>query len=229
MSDDAMKYNDVYTKVVLKLRDAQGIASVQVNDTKDDTYTLGTSSYTPDVSLLHEGENKIIVSDTTGKQSEFTFTYEFPADYTKVEEALGKVPADLSGYTTESVQALQLALAAVQYGYGHTGQDEVDAMAQAVLDAIAGLKPVSTGSSGGRQGTTDNSNTGSNNDSSNGTNNKVSQTAAAPAQASAPAAQEAMTVVPQTADTAEPPLWIALALLSLGGLAGLTVLYRRKQ
>ena len=229
MSDEAMKYNDAYTKVVLKLRDAQGIASVQVNGKKDDTYTLGTSSYTPDVSLLHEGENKIIVSDTTGKQSEFTFTYEFPADYTTVEEALGKVPADLSGYTTESVQALQLALAAVQYGYGHTGQDEVDAMAQAVLDAIAGLKPVNTGSTGGQQGTTNNSNTGSNNASSNGTNNKVSQTAAAPAQAAAPAAQAAVTVVPQTSDTAEPALWIALTLLSLGGLAGLTVLYRRKQ
>lgn len=103
-------------------------------------------------------------------------------------------------------------------------------MAQAVLDAIAGLKPVSTGSSGGsQQGTTNNSNAGSNNASSNGTDNKVSQTAAAPAQAAAPSAQAAVTAVPQTSDTAEPALWIALALLSLGGLAGLTVLYRRKQ
>ena len=35
------------------------------------------------------------------------------ADYTKVNEAKSKVPADLSVYTDESVKALQGALAAV--------------------------------------------------------------------------------------------------------------------
>ena len=227
MSDEAMKYNDAYTKVVLALSDAQGIDSVEVNGTKDSTFTAGDTSYTPDVALLKDcEENTVKATDATGNQTTFNFTYESPADYTKVEEALGKVPADLSGYTDESVQALQQALDAVKYGYGHTGQSAVDAMAQAVLDAVAALEPAETESSGnGQQSGSGNSGSGS----SSGGNNTTSQAAATPAPAVAPAAQAAVTAVPRTADTEEPALWAALALLSLGGLAGLTLLRRRKQ
>lgn len=63
-----------------------------------------------------------------------------PADYTKVEEALAKIPADLSIYTDESVNALIAAKDAVVYNLDISKQAEVDAMAKAINDAIANLK-----------------------------------------------------------------------------------------
>ena len=66
----------------------------------------------------------------------------------------------------------------MKYGYGHTGQSAVDAMAQAVLDAVAALEPAETESSGnGQQSGSGNSGSGS----SSGGNNTTSQAAATPA------------------------------------------------
>ncbi len=67
-----------------------------------------------------------------------------PADYTAVEEAKAKVPADLSGYTQETVDALNVALAAVVEGKNITEQAVVDGWAKAIEEAIAGLetKPI---------------------------------------------------------------------------------------
>lgn len=145
MSDDAVQYGDAYTKVLFTLSDAQGVASVAVNGTPDAAYAAGTALYAPDTSLLKEDDNTVTVTDITGKSATFAFRYETPADYSKVEQALAQVPADLSGYTAESVQALQQAVDGVEYGYGRTGQAQVDAMAQAILDAVAALKPAETG------------------------------------------------------------------------------------
>ncbi len=62
------------------------------------------------------------------------------ADYTTVDEALVKIPEDLDGYTKESVEALKAAVEAIRRNFDITKQDEVEAMAKAVEDAIAGLK-----------------------------------------------------------------------------------------
>lgn len=62
------------------------------------------------------------------------------ADYTAVDEALASIPADLSAYTDESVAALEKAKAAVVRGKNITEQSEVDAMAKAIRDAVAGLE-----------------------------------------------------------------------------------------
>ena len=67
------------------------------------------------------------------------------ADYSKVEEAIAKVPADLSIYTEESVKALNDALASVVEGKNITEQEEVDAMAKAIENAINGLVKKDTG------------------------------------------------------------------------------------
>ncbi|MBE6774144.1 MAG: hypothetical protein E7544_07960 [Ruminococcaceae bacterium] len=61
------------------------------------------------------------------------------ADYTAVEAAKAKVPADLSIYTADSIEALNKALAAVVEGLDITKQAEVDAMAKAIEDAIINL------------------------------------------------------------------------------------------
>ena len=62
-----------------------------------------------------------------------------PADYSKVDEALGKIPADLSIYTEETVKKVNDAKAAVKRGYNISQQDQVDAMAKAIEDAVKGL------------------------------------------------------------------------------------------
>jgi hypothetical protein len=64
------------------------------------------------------------------------------ADYTAVEEALAKVPLVLNGYTDETVAALQKAVRSVVRDLPADKQADVDAMAKAVTDAVAGLKKI---------------------------------------------------------------------------------------
>ena len=63
-----------------------------------------------------------------------------PADYSKVDEALKKVPSDLSGYTEVTVQAVNDAVAAVDRTKTASDQADVDEMAKAIEDAVAALK-----------------------------------------------------------------------------------------
>ena len=69
------------------------------------------------------------------------------ADYTKVDEAIAKVPSDLSKYTDETVKALQDAINAVDRNKNITEQADVDVFANAIDNAIAGLKLKSSSSS----------------------------------------------------------------------------------
>ena len=70
------------------------------------------------------------------------------ADYSAVDEALENVPKDLSRYTDASVAKLNKAIAAVgKRDKNVTQQDEVNAMAQAIQEAIDGLVRKSSGSS----------------------------------------------------------------------------------
>ena len=62
------------------------------------------------------------------------------ADYTAVDEALTKVPADLSVYTEESAKTLQEAVNAVVRDLPSEKQAEVDAMAKAIEAAISALE-----------------------------------------------------------------------------------------
>ncbi len=67
--------------------------------------------------------------------------YGGPADYSAVNAAIAKIPADLSIYTDESVQALNDAVAAVRYDLLAEDQAQVDAWAKAINDALAALAP----------------------------------------------------------------------------------------
>ena len=70
-----------------------------------------------------------------------------PADYSVVDAALGKIPADLTAYTEESIETLNAAAETVIRGKVIAKQTEVDAMAKAIENAIAALvkKPSSGG------------------------------------------------------------------------------------
>ena len=65
---------------------------------------------------------------------------ELVADYTKVDEALAAIPADLSGYTKESVAALNAAKDAVVRDLNAAEQARVDEMAANITNAIKGLE-----------------------------------------------------------------------------------------
>lgn len=62
------------------------------------------------------------------------------ADYTRVEEALAKIPADLSKYTSQSIKAVNSAKNAVVWGRDSRQQDAVDAWAAAIESAVAALE-----------------------------------------------------------------------------------------
>ena len=63
-----------------------------------------------------------------------------PADYSAVEAAMAAIPTDLTVYTDESVVALNMAVDGVVRGRAFVSQANVDAMAQAIEDAIAALQ-----------------------------------------------------------------------------------------
>lgn len=69
------------------------------------------------------------------------------ADYSAVDAALAKIPADLTAYTDESIETLSAATEAVIRGKVIAKQAEVDTMAEAIENAIAALvkKPSSGG------------------------------------------------------------------------------------
>ena len=64
---------------------------------------------------------------------------ERPADYAKVDEALARVPEDLSLYTDETVKAVEDAMAAVKHDLTVTQQEQVDKMAADVNAAVDAL------------------------------------------------------------------------------------------
>ena len=63
-----------------------------------------------------------------------------PADYSAVEAAKSAIPTVLTVYTDESVAALNTAVDGVVKGKAFVSQANVDAMAQAIKDAIAALQ-----------------------------------------------------------------------------------------
>jgi tetratricopeptide (TPR) repeat protein len=63
-----------------------------------------------------------------------------PANYSAVEVAMAAIPTDLTVYTDESVAALNTAVDGVVRGKALASQANVNAMAQAIEDAIAALQ-----------------------------------------------------------------------------------------
>ena len=63
-----------------------------------------------------------------------------PADYRELTAVLATVPADLSGYSAESLQALNALLAEISMDLPITDQAQVDAWAEALEAAISGLE-----------------------------------------------------------------------------------------
>ena len=108
-----------------------------------------------------------------------------PADYSAVEAAMAAIPTDLTVYTDESVAALNTAVDGVVRGKAFVSQANVNAMAQAIQDAIAALQYKDAG-----------------------------KTTPAPAATATPAPTATATPynVPKTGDTSNPALLVVLML-----------------
>lgn len=100
--------------------------------------------------VIEKGENLTHTLTALGEdRDDDTLTYAListdeikSADYTAVDEAIEKVPDDLSVFTAASVKALNDALDAVVRGLDLRSQLDVDAMAEAIETAIAGLQKI---------------------------------------------------------------------------------------
>lgn len=79
-------------------------------------------------------------SEVLVKDEEHVVVPDALADYTQLELAKTKIPADLSVYTDESVAELQAVLDSINYNLSSDKQAQVDAWTQAILDAVGNLK-----------------------------------------------------------------------------------------
>ena len=136
------------------------------------------------------------------------------ADYTKVDEALAKVPADLSIYTDATVKTLKDAIAKVDRNQPLSKQAEVDAYADAIHDAINNLV-VKSKSDDGKDNQNGNSNNGQNNGNTAGNGNGSGK-------GNGTSSNGAV----KTGDTA--PIAGAFALMILAAGAVVTVLKRKR-
>ena len=96
--------------------------------------------------------NITITDDTATHTQTIAMTY-LPADYTKVDAAIAKANA-LNKNDYKDFSGVEAAVNAVVRDKNITEQDEVDAMAQAIEDAITGLVRKSSGSSSSGSGNT---------------------------------------------------------------------------
>ena len=121
---------DGLTNVVVKVNGQEVTGSVSL---EEGTYPV---EVTADNCKAYTG-NITITSDTATHTQTIAMTY-LPADYTKVDEAIAKANAlNKDAYT--DFTAVESAINAVVRDKNITEQDEVDAMAQAIENAITAL------------------------------------------------------------------------------------------
>ena len=110
-------------------------------------------SKTPKEMQAEEFKDVLNASDPTNgwifREGETPLCGAEQADYSAVDAALAKIPADLTAYTDESIETLSTATEAVIRGKVIAKQADVDAMAKAIEDAIVELvkKPSPSSSS----------------------------------------------------------------------------------
>ena len=119
------------TKVVIKVN-GQEVESPA--DLEAGTYTVEVSADNCEVF----NSNITITADTATHTHTIAMTY-LPADYTKVDEAIAKANA-LNKDNYKDFSAVETAVNAVVRDKNITDQSEVDAMANAIEDAIAALQ-----------------------------------------------------------------------------------------
>ena len=138
---NALEYKDAdYTTLNAAILKASNLDKTLYKDFSEVEKAL--EAVVPDLDITHQEEVDAMAKAIEDAISALEYK---DADYSAVEKAKEKVPADLSIYTEESVKALNDALAGVAEGKNITEQEEVDAMAKAIENAINGLVKKDTG------------------------------------------------------------------------------------
>lgn len=153
VGEQSVKGREAYTRLELRLTDAQGISGVEINGKFVAISGAPTDTLFTDQTLWQEGENTVVVHDITNNHRKFTWQFAKAADYTAVDKALKSIPDNLGSYTDDSVKKLNAAVNAVVRGLEAKYQSEVDAMAKAIADAVAGLTAKPSGGGGQTQPT----------------------------------------------------------------------------
>lgn len=101
--------------------------------------TINTINW--DLSLLEQSviDDYGVALSTAIKNLEYKPGLE-PADYSKVESSLSKIPSDLSIYTEESVKALEDIKSAINWNLRAKDQKTVDGYAESIEKAISSLQ-----------------------------------------------------------------------------------------
>ena len=186
------------TNVIIKVG---GQVATNPADLEAGTYQVEVSADNCEVF----NSNITITADTATHTQTIAMTY-LPADYTKVDTAIGKVNA-LNKDEYKDFTKVEEAVNAVVRGKNITEQTEVEAMAKAIEDAIAALerKPAKS------------------------TPTATAKPVTVSAQAEAVKETAAVSsVIPQTGDNWNKELHISLFVLSGFALAGTAVLKNRK-
>lgn len=130
----------------------QAQALTEINYTPETWANLQTALEAAQAALT--SEDQITVNNSLTALNETIAALEYKgADYTSVNNAIAKIPADLSIYTDKTAQAVRDAKNAVVDGLDISRQDEVNAFAQAIENAVAAL--VLKDAIGGNTGTPD--------------------------------------------------------------------------
>lgn len=112
------------------------VATTVWKEASDGTYYADTMLVPADTQLTEDG---LLPKDYVPQESEIVV--EKLADYSAVDAAVARAEALYSG-SYVNFSDVERALAAVEYGLGASHQAEVDAMAKAINDAIAGLQRI---------------------------------------------------------------------------------------
>lgn len=137
--------NDGYYNYEKAMKGINDTSFTSVTGANGDVPTIGSTQaiWCDTPSKSHDMETIFKLMDAYSTQnSDYLIR---PADYSKVDEAISKVPEDLSVYTDETVAKLQEALNNVVRNKRITEQEVVDGYAEAINTAINSLvkKPTS--------------------------------------------------------------------------------------
>ena len=126
---DYTKVNQAISKIPADLSNYTEASVKAVNDAKQ--------AVVSDKNII---EQNIVNQYATAIENAIAALKYKPADYTKVDNAISKIPTDLSLYTDSSVKKLKSAKQAINRNKNILEQDIVDGYATTIENAIAALK-----------------------------------------------------------------------------------------
>ena len=147
---------DWYYILGQKPEDGGGFLKKAIENTKKTPFNQLASTKYPEVDLPTVGSMLAIWADRPSAEYKEEEIFElmtafadnnkdyFRANYNALREELAQIPANLDGYSKESLEALNAAKEALNYNLNRNKQAELDALVAKLKAARLGLKPAAT-------------------------------------------------------------------------------------